>query len=148
MLTFGFYFFGKEHYPLVRTDGHVFLRTGPVSHKQNNLCARGSLHPEHPAVWGVRRLKDEGRARALTSSSSPSFLPHGVLQEPGGRGVRIAPDSHKRPSRLLLRCRPAQGVVLGPLPSELPPVCNEIGTESEGKQLETGAVLWQLYGLL
>lgn len=48
--TFGFPFFGKEYYPLMRTDGHVFLRTNSVSHKLSSLFTLSSLHPEHSAV--------------------------------------------------------------------------------------------------
>lgn len=47
---FGFYFFGKEYYPLMRTDGHVFLRTNSVT-VEAVLCAEKSA-PQWPE-WSV-----------------------------------------------------------------------------------------------
>ena len=40
----GSYFFGKEYYPLMRIDGHVFLGTNSDSHKRKqSLCPEKSL---------------------------------------------------------------------------------------------------------
>lgn len=45
-----FLFLDTEYYFLMRTDGHVFLRTNSVSHGLSSSCTLRSLHPEHLAV--------------------------------------------------------------------------------------------------
>lgn len=49
-IHFWFLFLDKEYYPLMRTDGHVFLRTHSVSHGLSSFWTLRCLHPEHSAV--------------------------------------------------------------------------------------------------
>lgn len=43
-IYFWFLFLDKEYYPLMRTDGHVFLRTHSVSHGLSGFCTLRCLH--------------------------------------------------------------------------------------------------------
>ena len=88
----GFSFFGKEYYPLMRTDGHVFLRTNSATVEAVSVC---------------REVKCGGPGHILGTLSLGLRTP--IV--PGLRGDKVAPAAQPEKALLLL-CR--SHVALGP----------------------------------
>ena len=95
----GFSFFGKEYYPLMRTDGHVFLRTNSATVEAVSVC---------------REVKCGGPGHILGTLSLGLRTP--IV--PGLRGDKVAPAAQPEKALLLL-CR--SHVALGPCACQLSP---------------------------
>ena len=94
----GFSFFGKEYYPLMRIDGHVFLRTNSATVGAVSVC---------------EEVKCEGPGRVLGTLSLGLRTP----LVPGLGGDKVAPAAQPEKALLLL-CR--SRVALGPCACALP----------------------------